>query len=676
MRKISVRTFLSAVFLILILFNLLLLTDGYTQEAEENGWTPELHMKYLRIYDTEISPNGKWIAYVIRKPVMEGEKSEYLSHIWLVSSDGEKNVQYTYGDESCSNPSFSPCGKYLTFTSSRSGKNQIWIMRVAGGEAKKLTDSESGVSSYKWSPDGSRIAYLMRDPETEEEKTREKEKRDVILVDKNFKYNHLYMGYLKGGEIDSVQRLTSGEFTISSFDWSPDGQTLVFAHQPDPRLNTRFMKMDISAVPADSGAVTPLVDRPGVDSNPLCSPDGKWIAFTSHGGQPEPIGLQDVYIIPAKGGDPEKLANTHDRSASLIQWSQNSKHIYYSEFVKTNRHVLGLPRNGNPPFAVSQGKGVVGSSSINCKENLITFVYENVTTPAEIYISSIDRFKMQKLTDIHKDVPKPEMGKTELIEWNSKADGKVIEGLLTYPVNYTKGKACPLILQIHGGPAGVFTRSFTGSPGIYMVQYFTQNGYAVLRPNPRGSTGYGKEFRYANYQDWGYGDYEDCMSGVDKVIEMGVGHPDSLCVMGWSYGGYMTSWVVTQTDRFKAASMGAGLPNLISMVTTTDIQDYMVAHMGGEFWEDYKEYERHSAIYYIENVSTPTQIIHGQQDFRVPFTQGQEFYRALNRLGVETEMVVYPRTPHGPREPKFLMDVSPRIKKWFEKHLNRSESEE
>ncbi|MFO7891085.1 MAG: hypothetical protein R6V04_12195 [bacterium] len=253
MRKISVRTFLSAVFLILILFNLLLLTDGYTQEAEENGWTPELHMKYLRIYDTEISPNGKWIAYVIRKPVMEGEKSEYLSHIWLVSSDGEKNVQYTYGDESCSNPSFSPCGKYLTFTSSRSGKNQIWIMRVAGGEAKKLTDSESGVSSYKWSPDGSRIAYLMRDPETEEEKTREKEKRDVILVDKNFKYNHLYMGYLKGGEIDSVQRLTSGEFTISSFDWSPDGQTLVFAHQPDPRLNTRFMKMDISAVPADSG---------------------------------------------------------------------------------------------------------------------------------------------------------------------------------------------------------------------------------------------------------------------------------------------------------------------------------------------------------------------------------------------------------------------------------------
>lgn len=671
MRKESMQKIIVSFFAVLILMSLFPIPSCYTQENPDKGWTPELHMKYLRVYDTEISPDGEWSAYVIRKPVMEGEKSEYLSHIWLVSSDGTKNVQYTYGEKSCSNPNFSPCGKYLTFTSPRSGKNQIWIMRVTGGEAKKLTDAESGVASYKWSPDGSRIAYLMRDPETEEEKTREKEKRDVILVDKNFKYNHLYMGYLKEDEIDSVQRLTSGEFTISSFDWSPDGENLVFAHQPDPRLNTRFMEMDISTVPADSGAVIPLVTRPGVDSNPLCSPDGKWIAFTSQGGQPEPIGLQDVYIIPSQGGEPRKLADTFDRNASLIQWSQDSKVVFYSEFVKTSRHVFGLPRNGNEPYQISKEKGVFGSSSINPKVNSIAFVYENLTTPAEVYLSSLEKLNMKKITSIHKDVPQPEMGKTELIQWNSKDDGKVIEGLLTYPVGYKKGQACPLILQIHGGPAGVFVRSFTGSPGIYLTQYFAQHGYAILKPNPRGSTGYGKEFRYANFQDWGYGDYEDCMSGVDKVIEMGVGHPDSLFVMGWSYGGYMTSWVVTQTDRFQAASMGAGLPNLISMVTTTDIQDYLVAHMGGEFWNNYKEYERHSAIYYISNVSTPTQVIHGQQDFRVPFTQGQEFYRALNRLGVETEMIVYPRTPHGPREPKFLMDVSPRIKEWFEKHMNR-----
>ena len=205
-----------------------------------------------------------------------------------------------------------------------------------------------------------------------------------------------------------------------------------------------------------------------------------------------------------------------------------------------------------------------------------------------------------------------------------------------------------------------------------MIQTFAQENVAVLRPNPRGSTGYGKEFRYANFKDWGFGDMDDLMAGVDHVIDMGVAHPDSLLLMGWSYGGYMTSFAVTRTNRFKAASMGAGLPNLVSMTTTTDIGDYLVAHMGDEFWNDYETYERHSAIYRIANVTTPTQVIHGANDLRVPFTQGQEFYRALQRRGIPTEMVVYPRTPHGPREPKFLMDVTTRILTWFNKHMRRS----
>jgi dipeptidyl aminopeptidase/acylaminoacyl peptidase len=204
-----------------------------------------------------------------------------------------------------------------------------------------------------------------------------------------------------------------------------------------------------------------------------------------------------------------------------------------------------------------------------------------------------------------------------------------------------------------------------------MLQTFAQQGYAVLRPNPRGSTGYGKEFRFANVKDWGYGDMDDLMAGVDHVIGMGVAHTDSLLLMGWSYGGYMTSFAVTRTDRFKAASMGAGLPNLVSMVTTTDIPDYLAGHMDGEFWNAYDTYEKHSAMYRIANVKTPTQVIHGANDLRVPFTQGQEFYVALQRRGVDTEMIVYPRTPHGPREPKLLMDVTGRILTWFDKHLGR-----
>jgi dipeptidyl aminopeptidase/acylaminoacyl peptidase len=300
----------------------------------------------------------------------------------------------------------------------------------------------------------------------------------------------------------------------------------------------------------------------------------------------------------------------------------------------------------------------------------MAFVYQTPDTPPDVHVAPVDNFAMTKLTDLHAGVPRPPMGRTERLTW-SLNDGLEIEGLLTYPVGYQAGQRVPVVLQIHGGPAGVFSGSFTGGPGIYMTQVFAEQGYAVLRPNPRGSSGYGKDFRYANFQDWGYGDYEDVMAGVDKVIAMGVGHEDSLAVMGWSYGGYLTSFLVTRTDRFKAASMGAGLPNLISMVSTTDIPDYLAAHMGGEFWDDYETYEKHSAIYRIKNVTTPTQVIHGARDLRVPFTQGQEFYVALDRLGVPTEMIVYPRTPHGPREPKLLMDVTPRILAWFERHLQR-----
>jgi dipeptidyl aminopeptidase/acylaminoacyl peptidase len=267
------------------------------------------------------------------------------------------------------------------------------------------------------------------------------------------------------------------------------------------------------------------------------------------------------------------------------------------------------------------------------------------------------------------------MGRTELVTWTGPGDLE-IEGLLTYPVGYEEGDRVPLVLDVHGGPAGAHSRGFTGGPGIYMTQVFAQHGYAVLRPNPRGSTGYGRDFRYANRKDWGYGDFEDLMAGVDTVVEQGVAHPDSLALMGWSYGGYMTSFAVTKTDRFQAASMGAGLPNLISMTGTTDIPDYLVAHMGGEFWNDYATYEKHSAIYRVDQVSTPTQVLHGAEDDRVPTRQGQEFYRALERQGVPTEMVLYPRTPHGPQEPKLLMDVTPRILDWFDQHLGRTSGED
>jgi dipeptidyl aminopeptidase/acylaminoacyl peptidase len=648
-------------------------------QAEEkprfDTWTPEFQMKFRGIRGTAISPDGSLVAYVVREPIMEEEKSEYLDHIWVVSADGSSDIQYTRGDASAASPAFSPDGRYLAFLSKRSEKTQVWMMHVRGGEAEQVTECEGNVSSFKWSPDGTRIGFIMADPETEEEEERKKQKRDVILVDKNFHYSHIYAITVEKDDEGArrTERITEGEFHVTGFDWSPEGQTIVFAFAPDPRLNQGYSNRDISIVAADGGEIEPLVSRAGVDGGPLYSPDGKWVAFTSHGGRPEPIGLQDVWVVPAGGGEPKMLAETPNRSAGLIAWSGDSKTIYLTETVRTSNHVIALPIDGAPARQVSAGEGVIRNIAFGPSVGRLSYTFEKPEEPVEVYISAIDSFEMKRLTDVNHAVPRPAMGRTELLRWES-TDGFEIEGLLTYPVSYEDGKSYPLILNVHGGPAGAFTQSFTGNPGIYMIQTFAQNGFAVLRPNPRGSTGYGKDFRYANFKDWGFGDADDLLAGVDKVIDMGVADPEKLCLMGWSYGGYMTSFMVTRTNRFKAASMGAGLPNLVSMVTTTDIPDYLAAHMGGEFWLDYETYEKHSAMYRIKNVTTPTQVIHGAQDLRVPFTQGQEFYVALTRLGVPTEMIVYPRTPHGPREPKFLMDVTPRILAWFEKHLKGAES--
>ena len=623
-------------------------------------------MKIKSISQTDISNDGKYAAYVVREAIMQEKKSEYLNQIWVTNLVNKENYQYTYNLKSSMSPKFSPDGKKIAFLSSRSGKNQVWIMNTHGGEARKLTNEKKGVRSIKWSPDGKKISFLKNDNDTEEEKKSKENKTDVILVDKNFKYSHIYTYNF---DEDSVFQITNGDFSVNNFDYSPDGKKIIFSHQEDTNINTGFVNTDISIIESNGKNIKFLIQRPGLDSNPIFSGDGNKFAFISSGGKQESIGLRDVYIYNLKSDEIKKLSNTPNRDSNIISWSSDDKNLIINESIKTTSQLLLLPVNGDPYTSWSSKKykeGVISSVVKSKKSDKIILCYEKLDSPVEVYITKSNEPSFIKLTDINNyDLPK--LSRTELITWKS-SDGLEIEGILTYPKDYKKGIKYPVILQIHGGPAGVFTQRFNGRPGIYMTEYFSEKGYVTIKPNPRGSTGYGKDFRYANYKDWGYGDYEDVVSGVDKVIEMGIGDPNNQFVMGWSYGGYLTSFIVTKTNRFKAASMGAGLPNLISMVTTTDIQDYLVAHMGSEFWNDYETYEKHSAIYQIKNTTTPTQIIHGANDLRVPFTQGQEFYRALDRLGVDTEMVVYPRTPHGPREPKFLMDVSDRILTWFEKY--------
>ncbi|MCG8470180.1 MAG: prolyl oligopeptidase family serine peptidase, partial [Gemmatimonadetes bacterium] len=573
------------------------------QEAQE-GWTPELSMQYRAIGGTAISPDAGRVAFVVREPLMAGEQSEYRTHVWMADGSGAPAAQWTRGESSASSPRFSPDGRWLSFSSSRDAEddsdgNQVWALPVAGGEGRQLTAAEGSVGLYRWSPDGTRIAFLMRDPETPEEKKAKREKRDVILVDRDFKYSHLYVVAVRpdAGPAEPM-RLTAGAYTINGFTWSPSGDRIAFSHQPDPNLNTSFMSGDISIVtvpaaaeieatlaaraeseeedeeeeaPAETsietvGEVTALLTGAGVERGPVWSPAGDLIAFVSSGAQPEPIGLGDLYVVAADGGSPRRL-ETPNRSASIIGWSEDGREIFLNEALGTRRHVIAVPVDGGEIRQLSDGDGVVGSVSLTPDGSHMAFTWQTPDEPWDVFVSATDRYVASRISDLHADVPRPDMGRTELLTWTTE-DGFEIEGLLTYPVGYRAGERVPLILNVHGGPAGVYSQSFTGSPSIYMLQYFAQQGFAILRPNPRGSTGYGKDFRFANFQDWGYGDFRDLMTGVDRVVEMGVADPNELLLMGWSYGGYMTSWAVTQTDRFRAASMGAGLPNLVSMTTT------------------------------------------------------------------------------------------------------------
>jgi len=653
-------------------------TDKSTN-AKPSQWTPEVMIKYKRLLGTSMSPDGKWVAYTVSEPLMDGEKSEYRTHIFLASADGKTDFQFTQGDKSCTNPKWSPDGKWLAFTSSRGGdKNNIWLIRASGGEAEKLTDAKSGVNDFLWSPDGKRIAYTMNDPLTEQEEKNNKEKRDEIVVDENFKFSHLYVIPVEKNEKGErpAKRLTKGDFHVGSFDWSPDGKSIIFHHQATPRVNDWPTAM-ISLVPSDSGAVKPFFTKT-VASDPRFSPDGQWVAFEHDGGDTRWTQRSEIYVMSINGGAPRKLGETFDHQANILGWSADGKEIFYSEIDRTSPRIFAMPFSGGKPRAITtptilskdtnESRGIFGGASFSQDTKMLAVVHQTPEQLPQVVASPTLKFAPVKITSVNRDFPNLPMGRTEVIKWKSK-DGREIEGLVTYPPNFTTTRKYPLLLNIHGGPAGVFIENYTAASSIYPLQAFTAAGYVILRPNPRGSGGYGVEFRRANINDWGFGDYDDDMAGVDLLIEKGVAHPDSLGVMGWSYGGYMTSFIITRTKRFKAASVGAGVTNLMSFTGTADIPGFLPDYFLGQPWDNLATYQKHSAMFNVKGVSTPTLILHGEKDLRVPLSQGQEFYNALKQQGCPVQMVVYPRTPHGPQEPKFILDIGNRLLDWFEQYI-------
>jgi len=655
------------------LLTIIFLSSFATLQAQTiTYWSPEQCMKLKNITNVRVSPDGTKVLYTVRRAIITGDRSEYANQIFLCDIDGTHTIPLTQGDKNNSNPKWSPDGTQIAFVSNRDGKNELYIMSPRGGEASKITDAKAGVGNFSWSPDGKMIAYTRTDATPDSVDNKKKVKDDWYYYDDMILQNRLYLVWPNETDADGKRiskQLTMENRNVVSFDWSPDSKWIVYSHGQTSIANDD-QYTDISKVNIATKETKIIANTPAGESGPLFSPDGKYIAYVCSENPVVWPGKTFIDVVPADGGPVKKLLPTPNDSPSLLSWSKDGTNIYVTEDNKTLTSVYRLSLNGMEISEWTKGcNDLVGTFSMNEARTFMGFVLQNTATPGQAYITSASRFKPVKISDINADITHNPVPKTEVIKWKG-VNGKEIEALLTYPLNYSPGKKYPLILNPHGGPADNYWQNFIASnQSLYPIAAMAEKGMFVLRPNPSGSTGYGVAFREANQRDWGGADYNDLMLGIDYVIDKGWADPDKLGVMGWSYGGFMASWIVGHTDRFKAASIGAPVIDLSYQNLTDDISGFLPSYMKADPWADWAVYDEHSPLRFVQNVKTPVMLQHGEEDNRVPIGNSLMFYHALQRRGVPVRLLALPRQAHGPSEPKMVLKVSQSNLEWFEHYL-------
>src|SRR5229473_2949548 len=584
-------------------------------------------LRIARVSSPRISPDGGSVAYLVSAVAMgkegdaaekSGQPGKFVSQLWVVPTVGPASAgrQFTRGEKSVSNAKWSPDGKILAFTKEggeeKDAKPQVWFLYADGGEAWQVTKHKSGVGGYEFSPDGKTLLLVATVPESAEQEKRKKDKDDAVVVDHDLKMEHLWSWDIAtGGEI----QITHGEFTVSDGRWSGDG---------------------------------------------------KWIAYLSTAG--DGIYQQNLFVVGADGGEPRKLMGGFELNAEEPMWALDGKTIYFSSVERETEEVFAADVAAGTVRRLTDKPGVVHLTGINAKTGTAVGTWSDPKHPDEVFRSDLRFSAIEPVTNHDAWLEDYALGEAEVIRWKSAKDGIEIDGIVTKPVDYDPSHKMPFLLNPHGGPTGASLLSFS-----IAAQVMAANGYMVLQPNFRGSIGRGEKFAGANQNDWGNGDYKDDMSGVQAVVDKGWADPARLGAFGWSYGGYMTFWIDTQTDRFKAISPGAGLPDLYSMYSQSDIHRYMRQYFDEKApWDNFQEYWDHSPMKYVGNVKTPTLILHGQSDTRVPIPQSEEFYRALSERHVPVEYVVYPRENHGFVEPRHLVDRVQRYLVFFGKYLNNA----
>jgi len=620
------------------------------------------------LVDTQISPNGAQVLYVRSTPDLA--TNSYRTEIWTVPANGGAPRQLTVGKHDDS-PRWSSDAQQIGFISDRDGKRQVWVINAEGREAKQLTHSKTGVTSFDWSPDGRTIAFLAPDAE--------QVSKDPVIVrieDQKYTMSHIHLLDLA---TKKERQLTRGGYSIDDFSWSPDSQEIAFTYRPTPRVLDDY-KTDVYLVRVKDGDVRPLVKRPGRDDSPKWSPDGSQIAFLSTDGGLNELHSVYVFVVSAAGGEPRNVSsNIGERVYGLYGWSSDGRDLYYRVRQGVTMQLLAASTETGRAHVVTNGEKVYDSFSFSRDSRKMAFVATDANHPKDLFVSSPRDFAAVPLVTSNPQISAFPALYSELVRWKS-SDGLEVEGILDLPSKYDVGKRYPLVTIIHGGPAGGFTIGFAPqlsaipvplTMDVYFPQLFAEHGYAVFMPNIRGGGGYGEKFRNANVPDWGGADFADMMTGIDALIDRGIADGDKLALMGWSYGGYMTAWAISQTTRFKAASVGAGVSDMTSMYGTCEAPDQIEPYFAGPPWQQ-QLYEARSAITFASHIKTPTLIQHGERDSAVPVEQARELYRALSEQRVPVELTIYPRSGHDPEEPLQSKDIWTRNLEWLDRWVMRS----
>lgn len=641
-------------------------------------------MKLRAPLDVQISPDGKRVAYVVSTPSFETDAHEGV--LYVIPATGGTPVRLTYGTRIFNRPvptarlRWSPDGSLLSFVGYVDGVPQVMAMSAAGGEPWAITTLKEGVTSYEWGPDSKRIAFLAADPTPAEEEQRKKDKTYVVVVGKDVRGPRLWVQDLAG----SAPKVISPEGqAVVDCQWAPDGRRLIYSASNENGFNSIY-RSHIYTVGATGEEMRTVVDRPGTNRAAQFSPDGHWIAFVSTGGYEGMISAEDLYVVSADGrADTIKnLTAAQEAWIGEFVWAPDSRSILYITTEQTNYtgdHMFEEPISRvhlDSGHIDLMTPGPVVNFSLSMSQDGSKLAYKSVEkrTMGDVFVMNVADKRAGRLTEINPELRDLELGDLRAVSWKS-FDGKEIWGLLLTPPGYKLGARIPMVVYCHGGPIGGYTYGifpqFMHRPGQvdpYPSEAMASAGMAILFPMPRGGSGYGVEGFRAILHSWGEADYKDIMAGVDAMVAQGIADPDRLGVMGASYGGFMTDWIVTQTGRFKAASTACSVSDLVQLYYLSDGGDFMAEYYGYP-WEDGAAMNAHSAINFVTKVTTPLLIQHGEEDHRVPLSQAQEFYKALKTLHKTVELDIYPRGGHVNFEPKLEREYMRRNMDWFTEWL-------